>query len=306
MHATQQTSRRIVLNAAVVLAALSFVSPASAVDTLLSGFEGNLSSAIGTDWIFQDARGAVEGDQLWPHQFVAEGATEGAQALQITHFTDWTAGFTLKPSSDAARNQLINMFATNDTLEFDMTTPAGISWRQIFVVVNSDPTITNWSQVQIDLPANATTHFSIPLTNPDPTDPTKNWKQSAITGGATATYWEIVIALQGTDNTPTADFDFDTDVDGADFLTWQRNVGNMEAGPEQGDTNFDFIVDGADLAAITAEFGRNTVTSKTTIDNIKFVSNAAVAAVPEPSAAVIGLMGAVFAATATARGRRRQ
>lgn len=302
MHATQETARRIVLKTAAVLAALNLVSPASAVDTLLSGFEGNLSSAIGTDWSFHDSQGA-EGDQIWPHQFVAQGATEGAQALQIRHFTGWTHGFALKPSSAAARNQLINLFATNDTLEFDMTTPAGISWRQIFIIVNSSP--TNWSQLQIDLPANATTHISIPLANPDPADPLKNWKQSAIDGGAAATYWEIFVALQGPDNAPTADFDFDTDVDGADFLTWQRNVGNAAAGPEQGDTNFDAIVDGTDLAAITGEFGRNSVTSVTTIDNIKFVSGAAGAAVvPEPSAAVIGLLGAALA-TATGRGRRR-
>ncbi len=303
MHATQHSSRRIVLKAAAVLAALNFVSPASAVDTLLSGFEGNLSSAIGTDWSFYDSQ-AEAGDQIWPHQFVTEGATQGAQALQITHFTGWTHGFALKPSSEAARNQLINLFATNDTLEFDMTTPAGISWRQIFIIVNSSP--TNWSQLQIDIPANATTHFSIPLANPDPADPLKNWKQSAIDGGAAATYWEIFVALQGPDNAPTADFDFDGDVDGADFLTWQRNVGNMAAGPEQGDANFDFVVDGTDLAAITAEFGRNSVTSKTTIDNIKFVSNAVVAAVPEPSALAIGLLGAVLTASVTARGRRRR
>jgi hypothetical protein len=185
-----------------------------------------------------------------------------------------------------------------------MTTPAGISWRQIFVIVNSS--VTNWSQVQIDVPAFATTHFSIPLTNAANTVPPAvpiNWKQAAIDGGATATYWEITVALQGPDNTPTADFDFDGDVDGADFLTWQRNVGNMEAGPEQGDTNFDFIVDGTDLTAVRDEFGRNAATSVTTIDNIKFVSNAAVAAIPEPSTFAIGLLS--LAASVAARGRRR-
>jgi hypothetical protein len=45
----------------------------------------------------------------------------------------------------------------------------------------------------------------------------------------------------------SADFDADGDVDGADFLTWQRGFGAAGAAPSQGDANGDSAVDGEDL-----------------------------------------------------------
>lgn len=45
---------------------------------------------------------------------------------------------------------------------------------------------------------------------------------------------------------PDADFDDDGDVDGNDFLVWQRGAGNSGSG-ETGDANGDGMVDGADL-----------------------------------------------------------
>jgi hypothetical protein len=52
-----------------------------------------------------------------------------------------------------------------------------------------------------------------------------------------------------------ADFDNDGDVDGADFLTWQRNVGGA-ATPGNGNANGDAVIDGADLAVWKAQFGQ--------------------------------------------------
>lgn len=287
----------------IPLVALFIAAPALVkADTVLSSFEGDLSSAIGTDWKFYDASG-VEGEQVWPHQFVTEGATDGVEALQITHFNSWAHGFNLQPDSDQARQDLIELFATHDTLEFDITTPPATSWRQIFVILNSSA--TSWSQVQIDIPANATTHFSMPLTNPDPTDASKNWKQSAIDGGPTATYWEIFVALQGADLAATADFDFDSDVDGADFLIWQQNVGSPLAA--EGDANFDGLVDGLDLDAWEGELGRSNTTASIIIDNIKFVGGASsVAAIPEPSTLVGALLGAAAVGLRKTKNRRRQ
>jgi hypothetical protein len=74
-----------------------------------------------------------------------------------------------------------------------------------------------------------------------------------------------------------ADFDNDSDVDGNDFLIWQRGVGvgNSNA---TGDANNSGTVDGADLAVWRSEFGPASV--------------AAVGAVPEPgSAALLVLAG---------------
>ncbi|MBA3484221.1 MAG: right-handed parallel beta-helix repeat-containing protein, partial [Pirellulales bacterium] len=56
----------------------------------------------------------------------------------------------------------------------------------------------------------------------------------------------------------SADFDGDDDVDGADFLTWQRGLGGP-ATPANGNATNDGAVDGADLAVWAIQFGGSTV-----------------------------------------------
>lgn len=74
-----------------------------------------------------------------------------------------------------------------------------------------------------------------------------------------------------------ADFDDDGDVDGEDFLIWQRNFG-VGTTHEMGDANGDNMVDAADLTAWQDAFGSAPGSSAATI------------AVPEPSSvAVISL-----------------
>jgi hypothetical protein len=70
----------------------------------------------------------------------------------------------------------------------------------------------------------------------------------------------------------TADFDNDSDIDGADFLLWQRGLGiTGTAIPGDGDANGDFNVNATDLAFWKAQFAGAAV--------------GAVSAVPEPTAA---------------------
>jgi hypothetical protein len=52
-----------------------------------------------------------------------------------------------------------------------------------------------------------------------------------------------------------ADFDGDGDVDGRDFLTWQRGFGTPDALPADGDADNDFDVDGEDLAVWQGQYG---------------------------------------------------
>jgi hypothetical protein len=68
-----------------------------------------------------------------------------------------------------------------------------------------------------------------------------------------------------------ADFDQDGDVDGADFLTWQRNLGGA-GGLAQGDANGDTAIDGDDLTVWQSQFGPGGA------------SVGAIAAAPEPAA----------------------
>jgi hypothetical protein len=89
---------------------------------------------------------------------------------------------------------------------------------------------------------------------------------------------------------PRADFDMDCDVDGGDFLTWQRGLGiSSGATKSQGDANGDGAVNAADLALWRSQFGTPGAT-------------AASASVPEPSGAML-LLAALGSAT---WGRRRR
>src|SRR5690606_26032812 len=69
-----------------------------------------------------------------------------------------------------------------------------------------------------------------------------------------------------------ADFDNDNDVDGQDFLIWQRGLG-VGTDNATGDANGSGSVDAADLAIWRSEFGPS--------------ATAAVGAVPEPSAVLL-------------------
>ena len=51
------------------------------------------------------------------------------------------------------------------------------------------------------------------------------------------------------------DFDDDGDVDGFDFMTWQRGFGTTGAAARDGDSNGDGQVDAVDLAQVSALFG---------------------------------------------------
>jgi hypothetical protein len=80
----------------------------------------------------------------------------------------------------------------------------------------------------------------------------------------------------------SADFDGDQDVDGADYLTWQRGVGlTSTASFADGDANGDFNVDRGDLAYWRGQFAEASAT-------------AAAGAVPEPATACLAIGGMVL------------
>jgi hypothetical protein len=64
------------------------------------------------------------------------------------------------------------------------------------------------------------------------------------------------MAAEAPDAAVSADFDADGDVDGADFLTWQRGVGTTTGATRaQGDANGDSAIDALDLEAWKSGFG---------------------------------------------------
>jgi peptidoglycan/xylan/chitin deacetylase (PgdA/CDA1 family) len=80
---------------------------------------------------------------------------------------------------------------------------------------------------------------------------------------------------------PTADFDVDGDVDGVDFLAWQRGFGTSPGATlAQGDADHDGAVTAADLAIWQNHYGT--------------ALTAATLAVPEPASAILLLVGIVL------------
>ncbi|MEO2048129.1 MAG: LamG domain-containing protein [Pirellulales bacterium] len=94
------------------------------------------------------------------------------------------------------------------------------------------------------------------------------------------------------ENTPRAvlpDFDADNDVDGADFLIWQRGVDNGTTLAE-GDANGNEQVDGIDLLIWQSAFG-----------SFGEASTPQIAAVPEPATAMLLLAGVLAGLARTFR-----
>lgn len=91
---------------------------------------------------------------------------------------------------------------------------------------------------------------------------------------------DFVLALLEIDlsATESADFDNDGDVDGADFLIWQRGLGNSDAQLSDGDANQDMVVDQDDLAVWTNQY-----TSQSALTSAH--------AVPEPANHLVCLLG---------------
>ncbi len=71
-----------------------------------------------------------------------------------------------------------------------------------------------------------------------------------------------------------ADFDEDDDVDGQDFLAWQRGLGMASPGLADGDADGNGTVDAVDLGIWEGEFGAQPLASSTTV-------------VPEPSTCLL-------------------
>jgi hypothetical protein len=95
------------------------------------------------------------------------------------------------------------------------------------------------------------------------------------------------------------DFNFDGEVNGADLLTWQRELGSTAAYPGMGaDANCDGLVDDADLSMWSADIAAALAAASGQI--------AVQAAVPEPAALGLAVIGGLACCRlAPRRGRRR-
>lgn len=95
--------------------------------------------------------------------------------------------------------------------------------------------------------------------------------------------------------TSFGDFNLDRRVDGADFLTWQRNMGLAGARFDQGDADLNGVIDAADLAIFRSGYGAVGPLS----------SKVASAAVPEPCSYLTALAAAIGIARHASAARRQ-
>ena len=91
------------------------------------------------------------------------------------------------------------------------------------------------------------------------------------------------------------DYDENGAVDGDDFLLWQRGLGNAATPPGSGaDGDLSGAIDAGDLAVWQSNFGQSNSVSAPPLD-----------AVPEPSAAVLALVGLASLGSLAAQRHRR-
>jgi spore coat protein CotH len=133
-----------------------------------------------------------------------------------------------------------------------------------------------------------------PLGNPNSPS---NWRASDAVGGTPG-----VVPTPG-----SADFDADGDVDGGDFLRWQRGLGKPAAVAGDGDADLDADVDGIDLAIWRNQFGASAAAAAESASSVESAAAAAMkAAAPQPGDGVTGLRAqAVDAAMAASLASRR-
>jgi hypothetical protein len=272
---------------------------------LISSFENNLSSSVGATWVGDTA------PILNYSEFVTTGATDGTTALAIHHSPNWTIQAILKGGLPLAQDA-----ATHDFLLIDATTTdQGVagdgwspSWRQIFVVFNSNQ--GGWQQSQLDFPVAADDGGSLTSTlvlDLVASGVKANAQAYVDSGGGNGTWWELFLPIQGGDQgTVVKAGDYgpaDNLVNAADYVTWRKSVGGATLANE---TVTPGSVDIADYTEWRAHFGKDYSQITTIIDNVRFANagsgsgGLSATGVPEPSSAVL-----IFAAMLALAGGRR-
>jgi hypothetical protein len=152
-------------------------------------------------------------------------------------------------------SELLSVINVTDAAMF------GLGSKLVFDVSNALPTQTSYDL----LTATSITDNGIDFSGP------AGWSYQIVSGGN----GQILQAFGPLIAADDADFDQDGDVDGADFLTWQRNVTTASPTLAQGNANGDSVVDGIDLGIWEAQYG---------------TSVAAATNVPEPTAGALLLV----------------
>jgi hypothetical protein len=203
-------------------------------------------------------------ESQWTGDYTAAGVTK--ISMDVRHQNDFPLQLRLGiAKGDIDGGGSGDTYVTNETI----TVPNDGQWRRItFGVTAADfvPSAGNPPVPPPNIAAALTgvTHLRI-LHNANPTDFVGETQPGSIRVNN-------ILAEGATEN---ADFDGDDDVDGADFLIWQRGLGVGTTQPA-GDADDNGSVNALDLAIWKAQFGGGAATPATV-------------AIPEPAAGALAL-----------------
>lgn len=143
-------------------------------DTLLSSFEGDLSTTLGPSWTINTPP--------FTSSFDSVGATQGSQALKLEHNTGWSQYVSLDGGP-----ALANLIANSNSFSIDSFVPETRDWRQMYVIMQGAG--LGWTQNGFDIPAgNATTTIDLVATG-----------IKAAAAGGDRGWWQIFLTFQGAD-----------------------------------------------------------------------------------------------------------
>lgn len=208
-------------------------------------------------------------------QLNGAGNTDGDYSLRITKPTaTWTWDARVQMGGDQLQ-ALQNALADNDedyVLELDISYvagefPGGFNGMDMHLSMESN--LDSWTQLDpfaaISGPSTQTIHVEVPLSGFDLTPGLSSANfhigfrdtSSGSWSGSSTIYVDRIALTDLTFVPPeNANFDGDDDVDGDDFLVWQRGYGMTEgASPSDGDANGDGAVNELDLAIWEEQYG---------------------------------------------------
>jgi hypothetical protein len=218
----------------------------------ISAGELNAGAAAGTTALNIAPNGTGE------FRVAGDGAIINLYGSLLSNNTDngiGTLAFELEPS------ELLSTINVTDSAVFSLGS------KLVFDATNASPTQTTYDLLKAASIDDQGLEFSGP----------SGWSYQIVTGDS----GQILQAVGPTIADESADFDGDGDVDGRDFLIWQRGFGlTGSASPADGDANSDGNVNDADLAIWQTQYA-------------SVPTAAAVATVPEPATAVVSLIAAI-------------
>jgi hypothetical protein len=288
--------RTIVL---LIFIGLISVTPCARGVTLgqIDDFENGL---VG-DWLghFPSISNVTTGGPTGPDdnflQIAASGASGGGSRLVAYNSSQWTGNYIAAQITSIAMDaRNLGENAIHLRFAFGNGTAISSTWFA------SDPIVLSagsaWQPASFSLSAmtriSGAATLETALTNVQAIRVLSSVNLPQIGSGG-APIGDAILATLGVDNitaagaTNDADFNNDSQVDGADFLIWQRGLG-VGTSNAQGDANSDSAVTSTDLTVWKSKFGGSAVV--------------AVAPVPEPGS---GVLIATLASVAYGRFRRR-